>query len=126
MGEDFAAGNVFHHHVKIGIILERAIEPDNVRVLCKFNDLALVSDVIELIEIDEFLLAHDFDNTVIFGGNVIAEVNVGKGTDANRPDALELAEFKTGDHVLVTVAGAQKVAGMKGRVVDFCEHYCAS
>jgi hypothetical protein len=112
MGENFAPGNVFHHHIEIAFVLKRAIETDNVRVLRHLNDLPFVSDVLKLIKLNELLFAHDFHNTDSLRGNVIAEVNVGKGTNTNRADPLELAEREFGDHSgggQATVSGAKKV-----------------
>jgi hypothetical protein len=67
-------------------------------VLRQLDDLALVPDVLELIQVNELLLAHHFHDTENLGRGVIAKVNVRKGTNANRADALELAQLEVGDH----------------------------
>lgn len=49
VGEYFAAGDVFHHHVEIVVVLKTAVEDDNIRVLDHGDDFPLVLDVLDLV-----------------------------------------------------------------------------
>jgi hypothetical protein len=114
--KNFAAWNIFHHHIQVVLILEGPVEANDVRVLGKFDDLALVADMVTLNKVNEFLFAHHFQNTIIVGGDVITEIDVGKGANPNRVDHLELAAVER-EKLRHPVGGCQ--GGLRGESLNF-------
>lgn len=65
MGEEFPSCDILHEEVNVFGVLIHSFEVDDERMRDGFEDLVLVTDVIDLLSFNEFNFFHDFGTVIL-------------------------------------------------------------
>ena len=82
-GHEISALQVLHHQVQVDVVLKRAFELNDPRILRKGEDVTLCPNMSHLILIDHLLLLHLLDSHNLIALPVSANPDLSKGSSAN-------------------------------------------